>query len=173
MTAIMTISTATTRAIADMGTESRTLHDRLTGQLARWRSRGLGIWPALWLVLCLLLAQQAGLTHRVVHGGLLNLSQAAAALSSTSDASDTSDTSVASDATDADHAEPLSLKLGLHSCVLFDGATIADSHVDTFTLPLLAFGKPVKPASLAWRWPDLPAARPFHTRAPPASPVFV
>jgi hypothetical protein len=126
------------------------------GTLSRWRSRGPGVWAALWLTACLLLAQHAGLVHRVVHGGLPNASQPA--LTAASD--------------DATHTEPFSLKLGLHSCVLFDGATIADSHVGGFKLPLLAFGKPVKPANLAWRWPDLPSAHPFHSRAPPAAFAF-
>ena len=136
------------RAIADMRTEPSIL--------SRLRARGPGLWAALWLVACLLLAQHAGLVHRVVHGGLPNASQPVL--------------TVASD--DAAHTEPFSLKLGLHSCVLFDGATIADIHVGSFKLPLLAFGKPVKPANLAWRWPDLPSAHPFHSRAPPAAFAF-
>lgn len=123
---------------------------------SRWRARGIGFWPALWLIGCLLLAQHAGLVHRVVHGSLLNASQSVVAVEST----------------DTTHREPFSLKLGLHSCVLFDGATLADTHVGSFALPKLAFGKPVKPASLAWRWPDLPASRPFHSRAPPAAFAF-
>ncbi|MBV8271416.1 MAG: hypothetical protein JO067_04015 [Cupriavidus sp.] len=127
------------------------------GILSRWRSRGPGLWAALWLVACLLLAQHAGLVHRVVHGTLPNASQPTLAMEASDDAPD---------------AEPFSLKLGLHSCVLFDGATIADSHVGSFNLPLLDFGKPVKPANLAWRWPDLPSARHFHPRAPPAAFAF-
>lgn len=139
---------ATGRAIADMRTESCTL--------SRLRARGPSLWAVLWLVACLLLAQHAGLVHRVLHGGLPNASQPA--LTVTSD--------------DATHTEPFSLKLGLHSCVLFDGATVADIHVGSFHLPLLAFGKPVKPANLAWRWPDLPSAQPFRSRAPPAAFAF-
>ncbi|WP_257991984.1 hypothetical protein [Cupriavidus pauculus] len=131
--------------------------------LSRWRARGLGFWPALCLVTCLLLAQHVGLVHRVVHGGLLNAPQAVAQIEST----DTPD-----GAADAGHAEPFSLKLGLHSCVLFDGATLADTHFGSFVLPSLAFGKPVKPANLAYRWPDLPAARAFQSRAPPAAFAF-
>ncbi len=145
---ITTTIMATDRATADMRTDP--------GILSRWRTRGPGFWAVLWLVACLLLAQHAGLVHRVLHGGLPNAAQPAL--------------SVASD--DATHIEPFSLKLGLHSCVLFDGATIADSHVGSFKLPLLAFGKPVKPANLAWRWPDLPSAQPFHSRAPPAAFAF-
>jgi len=128
-----------------------------SGILSRWRRRSFGPWAALWLIACLLLAQHAGLVHRVVHGTLPNASQPALAAEISDAASD---------------AEPFSLKLGLHSCVLFDGATIADVHVGSFTLPLLAFGKPVKPANLAWRWPDLPSAHPFHPRAPPAGFAF-
>jgi len=126
---------------------------------SRWRARGLGFWPVLWLVGCLLLAQHAGLVHRVVHGGLPNAAHSAVV-------------TVESEG-GGSHAEPFSLKLGLHSCVLFDGATLADTHHGSFALPQLAFGKPVKPASLAYRWPDLPAARPFHSRAPPAAFAFV
>ena len=151
---ITTTIMATGRVTADMRTEP--------AQLSRWRARGLGFWPALWLVACLLLAQHVGLVHRVVHGGLLNAPQPTFTIESDS----------SGNATDAPHAEPFSLKLGLHSCVLFDGATLADTHHGSFTLPQLAFGKPVKPANLAWRWPDLPSARPFHSRAPPAAFAF-
>ena len=139
---------AMTRAIAGMRTDFPLL--------SRWRARGLGFWPALWLVACLLLAQHAGLVHRVVHGGLPGAPSSTITLESG----------------DATHSEPSFLKLGLHSCVLFDGATLADTHFGSFALPKLAFGKPVKPANLAWRWPDLPAARPFHSRAPPAAFAF-
>ncbi|WP_040010898.1 hypothetical protein [Cupriavidus sp. HMR-1] len=128
--------------------------------LPRLRARGPSLWAVLWLVACLLLAQHAGLVHRVLHGGLPNASQPALTVTVT----------VTSD--DATHTEPFSLKLGLHSCVLFDGATVADIHVGSFHLPLLAFGKPVKPANLAWRWPDLPSAQPFRSRAPPAAFAF-
>lgn len=131
--------------------------------LSRWRVRGIGLWPALWLVACLLLTQHVGLVHRVLHGGLGSVPPAAAVNVAAADTSD---------AVDTGHAEPFSLKLGLHSCVLFDSATLADTHSGSFTLPSLAFGKPVKPASLAYRWPDLPAQRPFHSRAPPAAFVF-
>ena len=145
---------AMTRAIAGMRTDFPLL--------SRWRARGIGFWPALCLVACLLLAQHVGLVHRVVHGGLLNLPQSVAPADSTASV----------DGNDSGHAEPFSLKLGLHSCVLFDGATLADTHFGSFVLPSLAFGKPVKPANLAWRWPDLPAAHAFHSRAPPAAFAF-
>lgn len=154
----MTTIMAMARAIAAMRTDTamlaERLADRISGRMARWRAHGPGLWTALCLVLCLLLAQHAGLVHRVVHGGLPGMASP-----------------TATDATDS-HTDSFALKLGLHSCVLFDGATLADSHHGGFDLPALAFGKPVKPAALAWRWPDLPAARPFHSRAPPASPVF-
>jgi len=158
----MTTIMAMARAIAAMRTDTamlaERLADRISGRMARWRAHGPGLWTALCLVLCLLLAQHAGLVHRVVHGGLPGMAAPVTA-------------EAATDATDS-HTDSFALKLGLHSCVLFDGATLADSHHGGFDLPALAFGKPVKPAALAWRWPDLPAARPFHSRAPPASPVF-
>jgi len=158
----MTTIMAMARAIAAMRTDTamlaERLADRISGRMARWRVHGPGFRTALCLVLCLLLAQHAGLVHRVVHGGLPGMASPVTA-------------EAATDATDS-HTDSFALKLGLHSCVLFDGATLADSHHGGFDLPALAFGKPVKPAALAWRWPDLPAARPFHSRAPPASPVF-
>ncbi|WP_404992346.1 hypothetical protein [Cupriavidus pauculus] len=133
--------------------------------LSRWRARGISLLAVLWLVACLLLAQHAGLRHRIVHGGLLNAPPSAAPAI-------VQPAQVGTDPADVVHAESFSLKLGLHSCVLFDGATLADTHPGGVTLPQLAFGKPVKPANLAWRWPDLPAAQPFHPRAPPAAFAF-
>ena len=65
ITATTTIM-ATGRAIADMHTESCTL--------SRLRARGPSLWAVLWLVAGLLLAQHAGLVHRVLHGGLPNAS---------------------------------------------------------------------------------------------------
>lgn len=145
---IIIITTDMARAIADMSTERNSL--------ARRRARGVSLWAALWMTLCLLLAQHAGLTHRVVHGGLLN-----------------TPLTVSTAPADQDHhGDQFSLKLGVHSCVLFDGATLADTHFGTPALPVLRFGKPVKPASLAWRWPDLPSRHPFHSRAPPAPLAF-
>ncbi|WP_231906876.1 hypothetical protein, partial [Cupriavidus sp. D384] len=155
-TTMVTITiTATGRATAGMGTDFPLL--------SRWRARGIGFWPALCLICCLLLTQHVGLVHRVVHGGLLNTPQAAAQIASTN-VDNAADVAEGAAGTDSGHAEPFSLKLGLHSCVLFDGATLADTHFGSFVLPSLAFGKPVKPANLAWRWPDLPAARAFHSR---------
>lgn len=122
-----------------------------TDRMGRLRARGPGVWPALLLVLCLLLAQHAGLTHRVRHGGLANQPLVSAAHTQGHDGQ-----------------QEVSLKSGGHSCVLFDGATVADGHFGTPSLPLLKYGKPVTPASLARSWPDLPARQPFHSRAPPA-----
>lgn len=135
-----------------------------TDWFARLRAHGPGLWSALWLALCLLLAQHAGLTHRIVHGGLpAPAPLAAAALASTGAIGATA-------VTDSDQ-HPLAQQFSGHSCVLFDGATVADTLCGKLPLPRLAFGKPVKPASLAWRWPDLPAAHPFQSRAPPAPAI--
>lgn len=131
-----------------------------TDWFARLRTHGPGLWSALWLALCLLLAQHAGLTHRIAHGGLLT---PAAATVAATDAAPAVDTDL----------HPLAQKFSGHSCVLFDGATVADTLYGKLPLPDLAFGKPVKPANLAWRWPDLPAAHPFHSRAPPAPAIVL
>ncbi|WP_371827384.1 hypothetical protein [Cupriavidus sp. KK10] len=144
--AIPTTTTATTPAIR-----------MRTDWFARLRTHGPGLWSALWLALCLLLAQYAGLTHRIVHGGLL----APSATVTTADAASANDP----------EPHPLEQKFSGHSCVLFDGATVADTLCGKLPLPQLAFGKPVKPANLAWRWPDLPATHPFQPRAPPAPAI--
>lgn len=128
-----------------------------TDWFARLRAHGPGLWSALWLALCLLLAQHAGLTHRIVHGGLLAPAGALAA----ADATAGSDTD----------PHPLAQVFSGHSCVLFDGATAADTHCGKLPPLQLAFGKPVKPVSLAWRWPDLPSAHPFQSRAPPVPAI--
>jgi hypothetical protein len=131
----------------------------ITERIARLGARGPGLWMALWLALCVLVAQHVGLTHRVVHGGLMGTPVSAM----------TAETSTA----DHDEASPLAQKLAGHSCVLFDGATVADSHCSQMPAVMLVFGKPVKPANLAWRWPDLPSTHPFRSRAPPAhTPAF-
>ncbi|WP_376790622.1 hypothetical protein [Cupriavidus sp. Agwp_2] len=154
MTTIMTMVTIAAAA-------RRTIPMR-TDWFARLRTHGPGLWPALWLALCLLLAQHAGLTHRIVHGGLLP--PAAATLAAADAGTDAG--------TDADtDSHSLAQKFSGHSCVLFDGATVADTLCGKLPLPRLAFGKPAKPANLAWRWPDLPAAHPFHSRAPPAPAI--
>lgn len=128
-----------------------------TDWFARLRAHGPGLWSALWLALCLLLAQHAGLTHRIVHGGLLAPAGAPAVANATA-ASDTD-------------PHPLAQVFSGHSCVLFDGATVADTHCGKLPPLQLAFGKPVKPATLAWRWPDLPSAHPFQSRAPPVPAI--
>ncbi len=132
-----------------------------TDWFARLRAHGPGLWSALWLALCLLLAQHAGLTHRIVHGGLLMPAAATAAIATTPDSNAVADTD----------PHPLAQKFSGHSCVLFDGATIADTLCGKLPLPQLAFGKPVKPANVAWRWPDLPDTHPFQSRAPPAPAI--
>ena len=128
-----------------------------TDWFARLRAHGPGLWPALWLALCLLLAQHAGLTHRIVHGGLIAPAGTLAAAS-------------AAAASEGDQHSLAQAFTG-HSCVLFDGATVADTHCAKLPPLQLAFGKPVKPASLAWRWPDLPSAHPFQSRAPPVPAI--
>ncbi len=127
-----------------------------TDWFARLRAHGPGLWSALWLALCLLLAQHAGLTHRIVHGGLLAPASAPSAAKVAASDSD---------------PHPLSQAFSGHSCVLFDGATVADTHCGKLPPLQLAYGKPVKPASLAWRWPDLPSSQPFQSRAPPAPAI--
>ncbi|MGN5476781.1 hypothetical protein ACTMU2_06880 [Cupriavidus basilensis] len=151
--AIITATITTTTATATVATRM------ITERLARLRARGPELWLALWLALCLLVAQHAGLTHRVVHGGLMGTT--VSVMSAETDTAGHGD------------ASPLAQKLAGHSCVLFDGATVADSHCSQMPAVALVFGKPVKPANLAWRWPDLPSAHPFRSRAPPAqTPAF-
>ncbi|CAG9182013.1 hypothetical protein LMG23994_04792 [Cupriavidus pinatubonensis] len=150
--AMITTTAATATVAIRMITE-------IAGHFARLRARGPGLWMALWLALSLLLAQHAGLTHRVVHGSLMG-SPVSVLIAETGTA-------------DHGDAGPFAKKLAGHSCVLFDGATVADSHCIQMPALALAFGKPVKPANLAWRWPDLPSAHPFRSRAPPAhTPAF-
>lgn len=177
--------------MADMRTELlRTLRrrgtDRLTG----------GLW-ALWLVLCLMLAQHAGLVHRVQHGGapagLMSSGLMSAGLTLAGHASPTAaatataardDASASASATDADadadidagtgtdsHA-PDSARASTHSCVLFDAATQAPGACGAPPMPLLSHGKPLVPPGITWRWPHLPPQRSFLTRAPPASLAF-
>ncbi len=152
----LTTIMAMARAIAAMRTDTAMLAERLADRISGrmcWRVHGPGRWTALCLVLCLLLAQHAGLVHRVVHGGLPGMASPWRR-------------EAATDATDS-HTDSFALKLGLHSCVLFDGATRwRTATTAASTCRRWPFGKPVKPAALAWRWPDLPAARPFHSPRP-------
>jgi hypothetical protein len=156
MTMSTTMATATTIIPMAPATAMASMTaDRFPGALRR---PGLRWWPALWLTLCLLLAQQAGLVHRIHHGGLQEASLAALH---------------AGFPTTGTHAHRTdSLKPAAHSCVLFDAAATADTLCDGPPMPRLAHGKPVLPPSITWRWPHLPAAQPFHSRAPPASPAF-
>ncbi len=180
--------------MADMRTELlRRLRRRGTGRLTG------GLW-ALWLVLCLLLAQHAGLVHRIQHGGapvglmstgLMSSGLMSAGLTLAGQASPTAaatataardDASASASATDADadidtgtgtdrHA-PDSARASTHSCVLFDAATQAPGACGAPPMPLLSHGKPLVPPGITWRWPHLPPQRSFLTRAPPASLAF-
>ncbi|MCY0857417.1 hypothetical protein [Cupriavidus sp. D39] len=136
-------------------------------RLQRSRARGLGLWPALWLALCLVLAQHAGLTHRIHHGGLLSPALQATA-STANDANDANDGEPALTAFGAVPDLPLSLKLAGHFCVLFDGATVAASHCGTPVMPALTHLQSPVPFSVGWRRPDLQHPQPFRSRAPPA-----
>ncbi|WP_255581646.1 hypothetical protein [Cupriavidus sp. AU9028] len=126
---------------------------------------------AIWLVLSLLAAQCAGLIHRVRHAGgeaaaqqPLVLKAGAGAAVGTSHAVAGRPLIRADDGTG--HA---ALQHAGHSCVLFDAAAMADAHC-TLPSPLaLSHERPRLPLALDWRWPHLPPARPFLTRAPPAA----
>lgn len=159
---------ATTTGTAGMATKPLPPWQRLQ----RRRAHGLGLWPALWLALCLLLSQHAGLTHRIHHGGLL---YAPALAGERESATHEFPAAVAAAAASAsghvaqpEPDTPLSLKLAGHFCVLFDGATVAASHCGTPALPALTHLQSPLPPTKGWRKPDLPPARPFHSRAPPA-----
>lgn len=170
-----TTTMATTATMATAGMPARPVPP--WRRLQRRRARGLGLWPALWLALCLLLAQHAGLTHRVHHGAMPYLpAQASAdaindaagsALAAAELAADTDmDTD---DDLQPEPAVPLSAGAAGHFCVLFDGATVAASHCGTPALPALTHLQSPLPPAKGWRKPDLPPARPFHPRAPPAA----
>jgi hypothetical protein len=165
----MTAGTATT--MASMGTDSPTLWQRLQ-RLQRRRTRGLGLGPALWLALCLLLTQHAGLTHRIHHGGPLSpLTQASAEGARSVEADEDTVTpsgTGAIQASEADPGQPPSLRLAGHFCVLFDGATVAACHSGTQAMPALTHLQSPIPFSVGWRRPDLQHPQPFRSRAPPA-----
>ncbi|MGY8526292.1 hypothetical protein [Paracidovorax citrulli] len=125
---------------------------------------------AIWLVLSLLVVQCAGLIHRVRHAGL----EGAGQLSTVSKAPAAAAAghrlgAAARPATNSHLATPdADLLHSGHSCVLFDAAATADAHCDLLTALELSQERPVLPLALDWRWPHLPPARPFLTRAPPA-----
>lgn len=190
------MATATAATRTTMATMAATRTDALAAP-ARLRARGLSLWQAAWLCLCLLLAQHAGLVHRVEHGGVgmpgtnaslavttaattavnaagttagntLGTTAGTTASTASTEATTEANAASANATTDADDATPLVQKATTHSCVLFDGAATADLHCGGLAPPVLAYGKPVNPAALAWRWPDLPPRHPFRSRAPPA-----
>lgn len=134
-------------ALADMTAE---LLSRL-----RYRGRRPLLW--LWLALCLLTAQYAGLVHRVQHGGIAGLPQSAVMQAA----------AVAVPAAADDHAADSLLRKAAHSCVLFDGAAAGDLSCSALATPTLSHGVPFLPPGISWRWPHLPAQRGFLTRAPP------
>ena len=175
--------------MADMRTERlRTLRRRGTDR------RTDGLW-AVWLVLCLLLAQHAGLVHRIQHGGYggspaglvlagrasPTLPAAAAARDHASVSNTSADTGADTSAdagvdsgadTRADGHAPDSARAATHSCVLFDAATQAPGACGEPPMPLLSHGKPLVPPGITWRWPHLPPQRSFQTRAPPPPLAF-
>lgn len=169
----MTTATIMATITAGMATDAV----RPWQRLQRRRERGLGLWLALWLALCLLLAQHAGLTHRIHHGGLLspplqaaagNGEAALAVAGANTNDDDEDDEIPLSDSARADPDLPLSLKLAGHFCVLFDGATVAASHCGTPVMPALTHLQSPVPFSVGWRRPDLQHPQPFRSRAPPA-----
>lgn len=140
-----------------IATTMTTAADTLPGLRRLGRLR----WLAPWLMLCLLLAQQAGLTHRVLHGG--GLSPWAATVLARAESADR--------AGDSGHGHD-TLSQSAHSCVLFDGATLDAGPCGAPTMPVLSHALPFVPPGITWRWPHLPAQRAFLTRAPPVSPAF-
>lgn len=159
--------------MADMRAELlRTLRRRCTDRPSS------GLW-VLWLVLCLMLAQHAGLVHRIQHGGSPAAPMSAGRASPMAPATAATvraDTSLANTGTGADtvadsHASD-NARAPTHSCVLFDAATQAPGACGAPPMPLLSHGKPLVPPGITWRWPHLPPQRSFLTRAPPASLAF-
>lgn len=159
--------------MADMRTEL------LPALRRRNTDRRSGVLLAVWLLLCLLLAQHAGLVHRVQHGGYGSPATTvlggwasptvAAPAAATPDHAFVSDT--ASDGGAVGHA-PDSARAPTHSCVLFDAATQAPGACGAPPTPLLSHGKPLVPPGITWRWPHLPPQRSFLTRAPPSPLAF-
>jgi len=128
----------------------------------RTAPRRLSLAHALWLALCLLLAQHAGLNHRVLHGGLQNQPLLVAEVDPLADP-------LAEATLEEGPRDPLSLKGGGHSCVLFDASALADSHCSLAQPVALAHVHALAPAGAVPAWPDLAAPTPFHPRAPPAA----
>ncbi|MBO4119364.1 hypothetical protein J5T34_01270 [Cupriavidus gilardii] len=156
--------------------------DWLRALRRRGTDRRTGALWAVWLVLCLLLAQHAGLVHRVQHGGYggaatgrVSTGRTLQALPATAtaarDHASLADTVAAADTNTDGHA-PDSPRLLTHSCVLFDAATQAAGACGAPPMPLLSHGKPLVPPGITWRWPHLPPQRSFLTRAPPSSLAF-
>lgn len=122
-------------------------------------------WLAPLLLMCLLLSQHAGLSHRVRHGALPQPASLGASLAVTpGDAS-------AGTESDAVHGDAGWIKVA-HSCVLFDGAALGAGLCAMPAMPALSHGLPFLPPGLTWRWPHLPPQRAFLTRAPPLSLAF-
>lgn len=163
----MTTGTATT--MANMGTDALTLWQRLQHR----STRGLGLGRVLWLVLCLLLTQHAGMTHRVQHGGLLSALTQASASDGERGVEAGEDTITVSGTgtigvSETDPGQPPALRLAGHSCVLFDGATVAACHCGTPAMPALTHLQSPVRFSVGWRRPYLQHPQPFRSRAPPA-----
>lgn len=98
------------------------------------------------LVMTLLLAQWAGLAHRIDHAYSTGATQV---LASTVDGSGTNDASLR------------------HSCVAFDAAAVADSlHVTAFALPIVVSAKTLALWAAFSSW-DAPVVCHFSSRAPP------
>lgn len=153
------------RATATSLTATAVMPTELSSRM-RQRARTL----AIWLVLSLLVVQCAGLIHRVRHAGLEGAGQLATVFKAPAPAALGHRLGgAARPATRSDLATPdAGLQHAGHSCVLFDAAATADAHCDLLTALELSQERPIVPLALDWRWPHLPPARPFLTRAPPA-----
>lgn len=132
-----------------------------------------GLWPALWLALCLLVAQHAGLAHRIAHGGMLYGLPTAESNPAASTATDLADATSATEIADVnDSGDTSAAAANAHSCVLFDGAAVVAAHCGAPVLPALSHGKPVLAPNIARHWTDLPRPAPFNSRAPPPRLAF-
>ena len=153
------------RAIATSLTATAVMAIELSSRM-RQQARAL----AIWLVLSLLVVQCAGLIHRVLHAGLEGPGPQSTVFKAPAAAAPGHWPGGA--ARPATRSDPATADAGLlhagHSCVLFDAAATADAHCDLLTALELSQERPILPLALDWRWPHLPPARPFLTRAPPA-----